>query len=66
MDGDASERLMLKYYEYLLRIRTLLKASCGIEALVNLESFPVDLDPSMREYHEKIAARIDSSVDSAM
>jgi energy-coupling factor transporter ATP-binding protein EcfA2 len=58
MDGDASERLMLKYYEYLLRIRTLLKGSCGIEVLANLESFPVDLDPSLREYHEKIAARL--------
>lgn len=44
MDGDASERLMLKYYEYLQRIRTLLKNSCGIEVLANLESFPVDLD----------------------
>lgn len=60
MDGDASERLMLKYYEYLLRIRTLLKESCGIVVLANLESFPVDLDPSLREYHEKIAARIEA------
>lgn len=60
MDGDASERLMLKYYEYLLRIRALLKENCGIEALANLESFPVDLDPSLREYHEKIAARIEA------
>lgn len=60
MDGDASERLMLKYHEYLLRIRALLKDSCGIDTLDNLESFPIDLDPSMREYHEKIAARIDA------
>ena len=60
MDGDASERLMLKYYEYLLRIRILLKDSCGIDVLANLESFPVDLDPSLKEYHEKIAARIEA------
>ncbi|MEU4420985.1 AAA family ATPase [Actinoplanes sp. NPDC024001] len=60
LDGDSSERLMLKYYEYLLRIRALLKDSCGISVLANLESFPVDLDPSLREYHEKIAARIDA------
>lgn len=59
LDGDASQRLMLKYYEYLLRIRTLLKESCGISVLANLESFPVDLDPSLQEYHEKIAARIE-------
>ena len=57
--GDASERLMLKYYEYLLRIRTLLKERCEASVLANLESFPVDLDPSLREYHEKIAARIE-------
>lgn len=60
LDGDASERLMLKYYEHLLRIRTLLKASCGINVLANLESFPVDLNPSLREYHEKIAVRIEA------
>jgi energy-coupling factor transporter ATP-binding protein EcfA2 len=60
LDGDASERLMLKYYEYLHRLRRLVQESCGIAILENLESFPVDLDPSLREYHEKIAARIDS------
>jgi hypothetical protein len=60
VDGDASERLMLKYYEHLLRLRGLLKQACGIDVLSNLESFPVDLDPSLVEYHEKIAARIDA------
>lgn len=60
LDGDASERLMLKYYEYLYRIRSLLKHACGVSVLANLESFPVDLDPALQEYHEKIAARIDT------
>ena len=60
LDGDASERLMLKYYEYLYRIRSLLQDNCGVTVLANLESFPVDLDPSLREYHEKIAARIEA------
>jgi energy-coupling factor transporter ATP-binding protein EcfA2 len=60
LDGDASERLMLKYYEYLHRLRSLLQDSCGIAVLANLESFPVDLDPSLREYHQKIAQRIDA------
>lgn len=58
LDGDSSERLMLKYYEYLYRIRSLLSERCGIEVLANLEVFPVDLDPSLREYHEKIATAI--------
>lgn len=60
LDGDASERLMLKYYEYLHRIRSLLQNNCGVSVLANLEAFPVDLDPSLREYHEKIAARIEA------
>jgi hypothetical protein len=61
LDGDASERLMLKYYEYLHRIRSLLQENCGVGVLANLEAFPVDLDPSLREYHEKIAARIEAA-----
>lgn len=60
MDGDTSERLMLKYYEYLYRMRSLLQDACEISVLANLEDFPVDLDPSLREYHEKIAARIEA------
>ena len=60
LDGDASERLMLKYYEYLHRVRSLLEDECGMEVLGNLENFPVDLDRSLREYHEKIAQRIES------
>jgi len=55
---DASERLMLKYFEFLYRTRALLRTSCGISALTNLEDFPIDLDPSLREYHQKIAAKI--------
>jgi len=58
LDGDASERLMLKYYEYLYRIRNLLRHNSGVTTLSNLEAFPIDLDPSLREYHEKIAAKI--------
>lgn len=60
LDGDASERLMLKYYEYLFRTRSLLKQQYGVEILANLEDFPLDLDPSLREYHEKIAERIEA------
>ncbi|EJG0618784.1 AAA family ATPase [Vibrio parahaemolyticus] len=57
-DGDASERLMLKYYEYLLRSKNLLGEHYNVSILENLESFPIDLDPSLREYHERIAERI--------
>ena len=59
VEGDSSERLMLKYYEYLHRIRALIKSEKNIDILSNLECFPVDLDPSLREYHEKIASVVE-------
>ncbi len=64
LDGDASERLMLKYYEHLHRLRDLARDSCGMAILANLEAFPVDLDPSLREYHLSIADRIDAMRDT--
>jgi energy-coupling factor transporter ATP-binding protein EcfA2 len=60
MDGDTSERLMLKYYEYLIRVRNLLRREFTIEILSNLEQFPVNLDPSLGPYHQMIADRIDA------
>jgi hypothetical protein len=60
LDGDASERLMLKYLEYLHRIRALLQVECRIAVLANIEKFPMDLDPSLKEYHERIAERVDA------
>ncbi len=58
LDRDPSERLMLKYYEYLLRTRDLAQVQFKIAILNNIEQFPIDLDPSLGEYYEKIAARI--------
>lgn len=42
LDPDSSERLMLKYYEYLLRIKTFMKDNYGIELLENLHKFPLN------------------------
>lgn len=62
--GDSSERLMLKYFEYLLRARTLLQDRYELPILHNLELFPLDLDPALREYHELIAAQIERAGES--
>lgn len=59
-DEDGSERLMLKYYEYLLRIKSFLSNEYGMEILNNISDFPIDLDPHFAEYYEKIAERINS------
>lgn len=65
LEPDSSERLMLKYYEYLLRTRDLARTQLGIQILSNIDLFPFDLDPSLREYHEKIAARLDEIRETA-
>lgn len=61
LDQDPSERLMLKYYEYLLRTRDLAKQHLGLDILRNLEQFPLREDPALRTYYEKIAGRIEAS-----
>ncbi len=58
LDEENSERLMLKYYEYLLRIKSYLKDSFGIDVLENINKFPIDTDPATKEYYEKIAYKI--------
>ena len=60
LDRDPSERLMLKYYEYLLRTRDLAMQQFKIQILQNLEQFPLHQDPELAAYYEKIADRIDA------
>ena len=49
---------MLKYYEYLLRIKSFLKNTYKLEVLENINEFPINIDPALKEYYEKIAAKI--------
>ena len=55
LDESNSERLMLKYYEYLLKIRNFLKEQHNIEILHNLEDFKIDTNKTSWEYYKKIA-----------
>ena len=59
IDENGSVRLMLKYYEYLLRVREFLMRTYHLEVLHNLEQFPLDLDPKLSEYYQKINKKID-------
>lgn len=58
LDEENSERLMLKYYEYLLKIRSHLKAAYNLDVLENIDSFPINTDTTMEEYYEKIVEKI--------
>lgn len=56
---ESSERLMLKYYEYLFEIKEIMKRELNLDLLSNLEKFPLDIDPKLLEYYQKIAFEID-------
>ena len=58
LDENGSERLMLKYYEYLLKIKIFLNDTYGLHVLDNIEDFPLDTDTELSEYHEEIAEKI--------
>jgi len=61
LDEENSERLMLKYYEYLLKIKTFLKDVYNLDVLENIDEFPINTDTMHQEYYEKIATKIAQS-----
>ena len=58
---EGSERLMLKYYGYLLEIKFFLKSKYNFDVLENIDKFPIKDDPVMTEYYEKISEKIKTS-----
>ena len=50
---------MLKYYQYLLETKNLLRDYFGIDVLHNLDKFPLHLDDTLQEYYKKIAEKIE-------
>ncbi|NEN75041.1 AAA family ATPase [Pelistega sp. NLN82] len=59
LDENSSERLMLKYHEYLLKIKKLLKDNYNMEVLNNIHEFPLNLDNSHYEFYNKVSKKID-------
>lgn len=58
LESENSERLMLKYYEYLLRVKRFMKSEYGMDILHNIDKFPLDTDPAFSVYHRAIADKI--------
>ena len=54
-----AERLMIRYYEYLFRIRKFLYDKYSMVVLENLEQFPLDTNDELTEYYTKIATVVD-------
>lgn len=59
-DKEASERLMLKYYEYIFKAKLFLKNNYNIDVINNLGKFPLNTDSSLLEYHTKISRKINN------
>lgn len=59
-DEGQSERIMLKYYNFLWQIRDFLKKEYDISILHNLEKFPLNTDKLDEEYYRLVATAIDS------
>ncbi|MBR3917950.1 MAG: AAA family ATPase [Clostridia bacterium] len=57
-DEGQSERLMLKYYNFLWQIRDFLQKEYGVSVLQNLEKFPLNTDKLDDEYYELVANTI--------
>lgn len=58
------ERLMLKYYGFLWRIRNYLKEFHSIYVLINLEKFPRETNDEDEEYNKLLATSIETTVST--
>ncbi len=52
--GEYAERLIQKYFYYLIKIKKLLQDEFQVLILQNLEKYPLDLDQSFLNYYRKI------------
>jgi len=57
-DNDGAERLLLKYYEYLLQIKDFVYRRYQMKILCNISNFPIDLDDTLQQYYEKIVEKL--------
>lgn len=60
-DDGQSERLMLKYYDFMWNIRNFVKDQYGLSILQNLEKFPLDNDKLDEHYYKLIAESFESA-----
>lgn len=55
---DGAERLMIKYYDYLVQLKNLMYKRYGIKILSNINNFWSDLDEQTDEYYTKVSEKI--------
>ncbi len=60
-DEGQSERLLLRYYNFMWQIRKNLFEQFGLSILPNLEKFPLKIDEVDKDYYELIANAIEKT-----
>lgn len=60
-DDGQSERLMLKYYDFLWQIRKSFEERYGVSILQNLEKFPLTIDKLDYQYYQIVSEGIEST-----
>lgn len=59
LDENGSERLMIKYYKYLLIMKDFVKKQCNLEILQNISDFPINVDKDIDVYYQAVARKIE-------
>lgn len=58
---QVAELLMLKYYEYLIKTKSLMKEKYNFNILDNLSDFPLKINGAEQEYYEEISKLLEST-----
>lgn len=60
LDEEKSERVLLKYFKYILKLKDFVYQELKLSILHNLDEFPFYTDKTLKEYYEIIADKIDN------
>lgn len=58
-DEEGAERLLIKYYQYILQLKKLVYDRYKMNIIKNIDCFLDDLDGQTQEYYRKIAEQVD-------
>lgn len=57
---DGAERLMIKYYQYILALKKLVFERYGFEIIRNIDNFLEDIDEQTKDYYKKVSQEIEN------
>jgi hypothetical protein len=58
LDPEDSERVMIKYYEFMLKTKYFLKRQYGTDVFSNLCNFPLSVNNNYYDYYDRIAEKL--------